>query len=124
MANTRTLNRSFAGGELSPEMFGRIDDNKFQAGAATMRNFIATPQGPAQNRPGFALVREVKNSAKKTRLINFTFSTTQTMVIEVGEGYFRFHTQGATLSYTTPSAWNSGTAYTLGNKVLQGGVSY
>jgi len=124
MANTRTLNRSFAGGELSPEMFGRIDDNKFQAGASTMRNFIATPQGPAQNRPGFALVREVKTSAKKTRLINFTFSTTQTMVIEIGEGYFRFHTQGATLSYATPSAWNSGTAYTQGNKVLQGGVSY
>ena len=124
MANTRTLNRSFAGGELSPEMFGRIDDNKYQAGAATMRNFIATPQGPAQNRPGFALVREVKTSAKKTRLINFTYSTTQTMVIEIGEGYFRFHTQGATLSYATPSAWNSGTAYTQGNKVLQSGVSY
>lgn len=97
MANTRTFNRSFAGGEMSPEMYGRIDDVKFQTGAATLRNFIATPQGPAENRPGFAFVRAVKDSTKKTRLIPFTYSTTQTMVIELGAGYIRFHTQGQTL---------------------------
>lgn len=97
MPNTRTFNRSFAGGEMSPEMWGRIDDVKFQTGAATVRNFITTPQGPAENRPGFAFVREVKDSTKKTRLIPFTYSTTQTMVIELGAGYFRFHTQGGTL---------------------------
>jgi len=97
MPNVRTLQRSFAGGEMSPEMFGRIDDVKYQTGAATMKNFMATPQGPAENRPGFAFVRAVKNSAKRTRLIPFTYSTTQTMVIELGEGYIRFHTQGATL---------------------------
>lgn len=97
MPNVRTLQRSFAGGEMSPEMFGRIDDVKYQTGAATMENFIATPQGPAENRAGFAFVRAVKNSAKRTRLIPFTYSTTQTMVIELGEGYIRFHTQGATL---------------------------
>lgn len=97
MANIRTLQRSFAGGEVSPEMYGRIDDTKYQAGAATMRNFIAKPQGPAENRAGFAYVNEVKNSAKKTRLIPFTFNTTQTMVIEMSPGYFRFHTMGGTL---------------------------
>lgn len=97
MPSTRTFNRSFAGGEMSPEMFGRIDDVKFQTGAARMRNFIATPQGPAENRPGFAFVRAVKDSSKKVRLIPFTFSTTQTMVIEMGAGYFRFHSQGLTL---------------------------
>lgn len=97
MANIRTLQRSFAGGEVSPEMYGRIDDVKYQSGAATMRNFIAKPQGPAENRPGFAYVNEVKDSTKKTRLIPFTFNTTQTMVIEMSPGYFRFHTQGGTL---------------------------
>ena len=51
MPNTRILQRSFSGGELSPEMYGRIDDVKYQTGAATMRNMIATPQGPAENRP-------------------------------------------------------------------------
>jgi hypothetical protein len=97
MPNVRTLQRSFAGGEMSPEMFGRIDDVKYQTGAATMKNFIATPQGPAENRAGFAFVREVKDSTKRTRLIPFTYSTTQTMVIELSPGYIRFHTQGGTL---------------------------
>jgi hypothetical protein len=97
MPNTRIYSRAFSGGEMSPEMYGRIDDVKYQTGAAKLRNFIATPQGPAENRPGFAFVREVKNSANLTRLIPFTYSTTQTMVIELGAGYIRFHTMGATL---------------------------
>ena len=124
MATTRTYSRSFSGGEISPEMFGRIDDVKFQTGAAAMRNFIALPQGPAQNRAGLAYVNEVKDSTKRTRLIPFTFSTTQTMVIEVGAGYFRFHTQGATLGPGTPAAYNGATSYAVGDLVASGGVNY
>lgn len=97
MPNVKTLQRSFNGGELGPEMFGQIADAKYQAGLAKCRNFIVKPQGPVENRPGFAFVRAVKDSTKKTRLIPFTYSTTQTMVIEMGAGYFRFHTLGATV---------------------------
>ncbi|MDR1351517.1 MAG: hypothetical protein LBJ59_12225 [Zoogloeaceae bacterium] len=95
--NLRTLQRSFSGGEVSPEMFGRLDDAKYQSGLAVCRNFIVKPQGPIENRPGLGLVREVKDSDDRVRLISFTYSTMQTMIIELGAGYFRFHTQGATL---------------------------
>ena len=44
MANTRIFKPSFSGGELSPEMFVRIDDGKFQSGAASIENMIATPR--------------------------------------------------------------------------------
>ncbi len=108
MGNLRTLQRSFAGGEVSPEMFGRIDDSKYQSGLAKCRNFVTKPQGPAENRAGFQFVRAVKDSTKKVRLIPFTYSTTQTMVIEVGAGYFRFHTLGATLM-------NGGVPYEIAN---------
>ena len=57
MANLRVQQRSFSGGEISPEMFGRIDDGKYQVGLAKCRNFICKPQGPVENRPGFAFVR-------------------------------------------------------------------
>ena len=124
MPVTRTFSRAFGGGEISPEMFGRIDDKKYQTGAATMRNFIAKPQGPAENRPGFAYVAEVKNSTQSVRLLSFTFSTTQTMVIEFGDEYFRFHTQGQPLLYSDGSAWNSGTNYAIGDIAKQGGVNY
>lgn len=99
MANTKTFQRAFNGGEVTPEFFGRNDDPRYQMGAATMRNFIALPHGPAVNRPGFAFVNygALMGPDKPVRLIPFTYSTTQTMVLEFGYGYIRFHTQGATL---------------------------
>lgn len=97
MPNVRTFYQSFAGGEMSPELFARLEDAKARSGAATIRNFIVTPQGPVMNRPGFVFVREVKDSTKKVRLLPFTFSPTQTLVIEMGENYFRFHTEGGTV---------------------------
>ena len=124
MPSVRTLARSFNAGEITPEMFGRIDDVKYQTGLALCLNFITTPHGPAVNRPGTAFVRAVKNSAKRTRLIPFAYSTTQTMVIEIGENYMRFHTASATLVVGTPAAWDSGTAYTPGDLVSFGGVNY
>lgn len=93
----RTLARSFSAGELTPELFGRLDLGKFQSGLGTCRNFIVLPHGPVANRAGTEFVLEVKDSTKRTRLIPFTYSVDQTMAIEVGAGYFRFHTQGATL---------------------------
>ena len=98
MPNIRTLARSFGGGELTPEFFGRIDDAKFQTGLATCRNFLVLPHGPAANRPGFSYVNATKYSGtKKSRLIPFSYSTTQTMVLEFGNQYIRFHTAGATV---------------------------
>ena len=97
MAVTKTIHRSFAGGEVSPQMFGRIDDTKFQAGLETCHNFLCLPQGPIERRPGFEFVREVKDSSKGVRLIPFVFNNSQTMVIELGDKYARFHTEGKTL---------------------------
>ena len=124
MPVTRNFKQAFSGGEISPEMFGRISDTKFQQGAAIMRNFVAKPQGPAQNRPGFAFVREVKDSTKSTRLLPFTFNTTQTMILEFGEQYFRFHTQGQTLFYNDGAAWNGGTSYAIGDIAKYNNVNY
>jgi hypothetical protein len=97
MPNVRTLQRSFAGGEISPEMYGQIGDAKYQSGLALCRNFICKPQGPIENRAGLGFVRAVKDSTAKVRVIPFTYSTTQTMLLEMGAGYFRFHTLGATV---------------------------
>ncbi len=99
-------------------MFGRIDDAKFQTGAAVMENFIASPQGPSRNRPGFAYVNAAKFSNSPARLIPFVYNNTQTMVIELGNQYARFHTQGATLRYSTAGvrAWtppSGAISYTL-----------
>lgn len=125
MANTKTFTRSFAGGEISPAMFGRIDDAKFQTGAALLRNFIATPQGPAQNRPGFAYVSTTPHMGEPVRLIPFVYSSTQTMVIELGDEYIRFHTMGETLDYSASQApYDPLFTYAIGDLVDHFGIVY
>lgn len=110
-ANVRTFTRSFGGGEVTPEFWGRIDQSAFQTGLATCRNFIVLPHGPVVNRAGTAFVRAVKDSTKRTVLIPFTFSTDQTFVLELGETYIRFHTAGATLESSPGVPYEVTTTY-------------
>jgi len=95
--NLRTLLRSFAGGEISPEMFGRLDLDKFQTGLKTCRNFIVLPHGPVRFRNGTGFILSQKHADKTARVIEFAYSTDQTYAIELGDQYIRFHTQGGTL---------------------------
>lgn len=97
MAETKALHRSFAAGEISEELFARVDLVKHQTGLATCRNAWTLPHGPAQNRSGFGYILEAKKSESATRVIPFSFNTEQTYVLELGDQYIRFHTQGATL---------------------------
>lgn len=88
--STKTLLRSFAGGEVSPELYGRLDLAKYQSGLAKCQNFTTLPHGPATRRPGFKFGVEARTSAKRTRLIPFAYSATQTVVLEFGDQYVRF----------------------------------
>lgn len=95
--SARVSQLSYNAGVLSGLMEGRADDSKYQAGLAVCRNATCTPQGPVQNRAGFMYVNTAKYADKPTRLIPFSYATDQTMVIELGDRYARFHTQGKTL---------------------------
>lgn len=97
---TKTLWRSFAGGEITPELFGRFELTKFQTGLRQALNFITLPHGPAVRRPGTRHVLEAKDSTGNVRVIPFAFSADQTMVLEFGHQYIRFHTGGSTLVET------------------------
>ncbi len=120
----RSLSRSFSAGEVTPELYGHIDLAKYQTGLAVARNFITLPHGPAVNRPGFAFVRETKNSNVVSRLIPFSYNNTQTFAIELGAGYFRWHTSGAVLMAGAPAAYDNAHAYAIGDLCASGGVNY
>jgi hypothetical protein len=96
---SKSYTRSFAGGEISPKLLGRLDLAKFQTGLQRCVNFRVTPQGPVENRPGFEYVLKTKESTAAA-LIPFTYNSDQSFAIEAGAGYMRFHTQGATLLET------------------------
>jgi len=94
------LQRSFSGGELAPELYGRLDLDKYQAGLAECLNFVVLPHGPVQNRAGFSYILQTKYNDKQSNLIEFSYSTDQTYILEFGNQYIRFHTNGGTLLET------------------------
>ena len=82
MARVAVQLTNFTGGELSPRLDGRNDLSKYSSGCSTLENLIVYPHGSAARRPGTNFVAEVADSTKKTRLIPFEFSTTQTYMLE------------------------------------------
>ena len=83
--------KAFSAGELSPEMYGRYDVDKYGTGCMIMKNWIIMPQGGAYKRPGTRFRAQGGNEAKKIRLIPFEFSTLQPYILEFGDGYMRVY---------------------------------
>jgi hypothetical protein len=76
---------SFAAGELSPALHGRVDLAKYQVGLATCLNWFVHPFGGASTRAGTAWVGAVLSAGKRSRLVPFAFNTEQTYVLEFGD---------------------------------------
>ena len=91
MARVAVQLTNFTGGELSPRLDGRNDLGKYPNGCKTLENFVIFPHGSAARRSGTQFIAEVKDSSKKTRLIPFEFSTTQTYMLEFGDQYMRVY---------------------------------
>lgn len=100
----RQIQPSFAGGELAPALWARIDLQKYGVGARKLRNFLVHPHGGASNRPGTYFLAAAKHGAKKCRLIPFEFNTLQTYVLEFGDKYIRFYAEGGQVMKGTPAA--------------------
>jgi len=90
---------------------GRTDSPKYSSGCEVMENFMALPHGGAKRRGGTRFINEVKNSAHTTRLIPFEFSVDQTYVLEFGNNYIRFYTNGGQVQ-ANGSAYEITTTYT------------
>lgn len=96
-SKTRTSQQSFGAGIIGQELYGRLDQAKYQVGLAECTNFMVLPHGPAANRPGLYFVKETADSSKASRLIPFIFNTEQAYALEFGDQYVRIHTEGGTV---------------------------
>lgn len=84
------LQPSFNNGEISPLLYDRVDFQKFVSSVKSGKNMFVHPQGGMSNRAGTVMLAQAKD--EKVRLIPFEFSSTETYVIEFGNGYCRFFT--------------------------------
>lgn len=98
---TSVIQTSFSAGEVSPTLYGRVDLNKYRAGAARMRNFYVDYKGGATRRHGLQFIDQCYDSTQNVRLVPFQFSTEQTYVLEFGDEYMRVIKDGAYV-LTTP----------------------
>lgn len=98
----RTYTNSFAGGEMSPLMFGHIEDAGYRTGYAYGRNMLVLPTGAAQKRPGWQFVNEAKPGATAVRMFPFVYGDGDSYAMEWGTNHVRFHADGETLMYATP----------------------
>jgi len=117
------IQASFAAGELSPSLFARVDFAKYRSGAARMRNFFVDYRSGASTRPGTEFIRPAAEGTTKIRLVRFQQSTTVTYILEFGNQYLRFISNGS--SIVEPafgiSAVNKGNPTSI---VFAGGPSY
>lgn len=119
-----TIQRTFAAGEIAPELHARADLARYQNGLKTCRNCYVQRFGGVTNRPGTQLVVEVKDSSKATRLLKFVFSDDQTYVLEFGDQYMRIVRDGGQVVVSGVVAWVTATAYVLGDVRSRGGTNY
>lgn len=126
---------SFAAGELSPALHGRVDLAKYQVGLATCLNWVIHPFGGASTRAGTAFVGAVVDAASRSRLIPFAFNTEQTYVLEFGDQKMRVVKEGgyvlegvvtiAGISLANPGVVTTSGAhgYSTGDRVFLDGIA-
>jgi len=102
---------NFTAGELSPRLFGREDIARYAAGVAELENWRVMPHGGADRRTGLRFVAEVKDSAKRVRLLPFEYSVEQAYVLELGDAYMRVYKDGGQVEVSPGSPYEISTPF-------------
>lgn len=96
------IKTSFAGGELSTTLYARVDLEKYQVGAALLRNFFVDYRGGASNRTGTKFIARARApNTTIVRMIPFVVAQVQAYAVEFGNFYARFYSNGAQVTEAT-----------------------
>lgn len=91
-------------GELSDELAGRIDLQKFNSGCEILENARVLRAGGVSRRAGFEYIGEVNDQTRKARLVGLRFSESQGFCLELSHYTMRVIQDGVIsgTTYTTP----------------------
>src|SRR5882762_9220107 len=95
------MQHSFHSGEWAPALNARVDLAKYRSAASLLRNFFVDYRGGASTRMGTKYVLQAFKSATAVRIIPFSASFTVNYILEFGDGYIRFHFNGAPVLETS-----------------------
>jgi len=89
-----TIQTSFTAGQLSPDLQGRIDIQRYAQAAKELTNVQIRVQGGVQRRPGLHYIAASAINTGVIRLVPFVFNRSQSYVLEFTDGKIRFHQNG------------------------------
>jgi len=85
---------SFTGGEISPTLYAHTDLVKYATGLRTCLNYMVQIQGGVSNRAGMEYLARHKDHTKRSRLVPFQFSISQSYILEFTENMVRVFKDG------------------------------
>lgn len=123
--STNLIKTSFASGELAPSILAHTDLSQYKSGATLVRNFFVDYRSGASSRPGTKFIIQALLGQTAVRLIPFQFSTSVSYIIEFGDMYCRFISNGgAVLETAFPISavnnTNPGQVTAIGNNFING----
>lgn len=94
---TPFIQTAFAAGELSPSLFGQVEQAKYAIGLSTARNGFISYRGGFYSRAGTAFVGFSKQTGRTVppRLVTFQFNINQGLALEFGNFYMRVVSDGS-----------------------------
>src|SRR3990167_4416928 len=111
---------SFAKGEISPSLYGRVDTAAYQIALMTALNMVVRSHGGISNRTGLHFSAPVKDHTYAPRLLKFQFNTSDTYNLEFGNLYMRVIRNGAHVTEAAKTI----TAATTANPVVITSVAH
>lgn len=122
-------NLAFTGGELTPAIHARVDQEKYRTGLATMRNFYCQKSSGAATRPGTTFIGEILTSAATARLMPWVYAADQSYLLIFTDLKLQFVRAGAfisdlTLTITGITQANPGVVTYTGTDPSNGDIVY
>ena len=100
--------RNFSGGEISPDLYARVDTAKYQKSVRKLRGAYTLIYGGMVNEAGTEFVGKVEDSTKKARLIPFKSNDDVTRVLEFSANKIRFIKEGKLVKKDDDSIYSIG----------------
>lgn len=90
---------TYAGGELAPGLWGRVDLNKYQTGVKVAQNFHVGVEGGLIKRVGMYFTGKPKYQDKLPKLVPWRIADDDSYMLEVGYQYIRLIRFGGQVLY-------------------------
>lgn len=112
MAKQITFQTSFTSGELSEEVFGRVDKEFYFNGAAELRNVYVSPLGGVYKREGMRMLDDTYLN-EKVKLVSFSFNTEQRYLLVFSNQRMRVYKDDLRVAEVTNEVLNKITTENL-----------